>query len=168
MPLFYSVAEQQWAEAPEPMKHCLGNGLFAFHAVNFFCHGGHLHHNCCSHCVPRHVQPQDSGQCPLGWHNPASGHALRKLLVLWKRPVCKNTTRSVPNTKPSSLWSFFSPRFVAVLSSPARPGMGTMAAVAAAGPALSSGPGSCRDTHGSHWPAARVAPNVLIVSLIDF
>jgi len=35
IPLFYSVAEQQWVQAPEQIKHCL---LFAFHAVNFYCH----------------------------------------------------------------------------------------------------------------------------------
>lgn len=40
IPLFYAVAEQQWVQAPEPIKHCLPSGLFAFHAVNFFCPGG--------------------------------------------------------------------------------------------------------------------------------
>lgn len=35
IPLFYSVAEQQWVQAPEQIKHCL---LFAFHAVKFYCH----------------------------------------------------------------------------------------------------------------------------------
>lgn len=36
IPHFYSVAEQQWVQAPEHIKHCLLNRLFAFHAVNFF------------------------------------------------------------------------------------------------------------------------------------
>lgn len=40
IPHFYSVAEQQWVQAPEHIKHCLLNRLFALHAVNFFCRCG--------------------------------------------------------------------------------------------------------------------------------
>lgn len=101
MPLFYSVAEQQWAGAPDPMQHCLGNGLSAFSAVNSFCHGD----ICIATAAPTASHGtcgQGQRPCPSGRHNLTSGRAFAKLLALRKQPVCKSTTRPVPKAKPCS------------------------------------------------------------------
>ena len=45
IPLLSSVIEQQQVWAPEQIKHCLLNDMFAFHAVKFFCNYRQLHEN---------------------------------------------------------------------------------------------------------------------------
>lgn len=107
---------------------------------------GHLHHNCCSHRVPRHVRPRDSGRALRGGTtSPQDTHSLS--CSLYENNLFVKAQPALYQ-KQSLARKLFS-GFVAVLSSPARSGL-------------------IRDTHGSHRPAARLAPHALIVSLIDF